>query len=155
MTLVCILWTVLSTLFTLSCMFSGFSPFWFDNIPTALSDDNSSFVSFGLVRYCSKKQLESVWEINEWRDSSLCSFYNIFNGIPSLFWKVSFVLYGVAVLLLVVAIVLAHVSCCCKFLCERSVFGVAGICQLIAGMYEQQRVPVVGVLTSALDGLCP
>ena len=134
MGLLCIFWTLLSALLTSSCIFSAFSPFWFDNISITFSEDNSSFVSFGLLRYCSSKSLQSAWEINEWRDSNLCSFYNIFDGIPSHFWKASFVFYGVGVFLLLTAILLAFTSYCSKYLCGRPLIGIAGILQLVAGM---------------------
>ncbi|EDO35175.1 predicted protein [Nematostella vectensis] len=137
MSCVSVLWTVLSVLFTGACSLAIISPFWFERVPDPddVSSDNSSFVAFGLLRFCIKRNLESILEMDEWSDFKNCKFYSSFHGIPSLFWKFSVVLYGIGVLLLLVAILLAHISCCFKKVCKRSVFGVAGVVQISAVIF--------------------
>ena len=139
MSAVSVLWTILSIFLLGTCGLAIFSPFWFEHIPDPLSAEentaNSTFVAFGLLRYCSKQPFESLQEISEWSGSKFCSFYkDVFTGIPSPFWKVSVLLYMLAILLLFIALLLAHISCCRKMVCGRSVFAVAGFFQLIAGM---------------------
>ena len=69
----------------------------------------------------------TLHEINEWRASKYCSFYEgIFSGIPSKFWKGAASTYALALVLLFVALLLAHVSCCRKVICGKSLFAIAG-----------------------------
>lgn len=138
MSAISVLWTVLTVVFTGLCSIAIVSPFWFENVPEPepLTPDNSSFAAFGLLRYCSKKNIESVLDMNEWRDFETCSFYASFQAIPSLFWQFSIIFYGVGLLFCLCSVVLAHISCCRKTICgSRSVFGMAGVLQTIAGIY--------------------
>ena len=76
----------------------------------------------------------TLQEINAWRDVRYCSFYDrIFPGIPSVFWKVAVNTYALALVFLLVAILLAHILCCRKFLCGKLLFAIAGVMQSIAG----------------------
>jgi hypothetical protein len=139
MSAISVLWTVLTVVFTALCSIAIVSPFWFENIPDPdpLSPDNSSFVAFGLLRFCSKKHIESVLDVDEWRDFETCSFYASFQAIPSLFWQFSVIFYGMGLLFCLCSVVLAHVSCCRKTICgSRSIFGVAGILQAAAGKFK-------------------
>lgn len=135
MSAISVLWTVLSVLFTGLWSIAVISPFWFENVPNSdpLSLDNSSFTAFGILRFCSKKDAQSVFDLNEWTDFKTCAFYKSFQAIPSLFWQFSIVLYGVGYLASFCAVILAHISCCYKEICGRSVFGIAGVLQTITG----------------------
>lgn len=135
MSAISLLWTVLSLVLLFTCSLALFSPFWHEHIPDPMSTNNSeSFVAFGLLRFCFQEQFVTLQEINAWGDSRYCSFYErIFPGIPSVFWKGAVSTYALALVLLLVAILLAHISCCRKFLCGKSLFAIAGLMQSIAG----------------------
>ena len=135
MSAISVLWTVLSTILLFTCSLALFSPFWHEHVPDPLSTNNSeTFAAFGLLRYCFQEQFVTLQEINEWRASKYCSFYEgIFAGIPSDFWKGALSTYALALVLLLVALLLAHVTCCHKFVCGKSLFAIAGLIQSIAG----------------------
>lgn len=135
MSAISVLWTIVSLVLLFTCSLALFSPFWHEHIPDPMSTNNSeSFIAFGLLRFCFQEQFVTLQEISEWRDSRYCSFYErIFPGIPSVFWKVAVSTYALALVLLLVAILLAHILCCRKFLCGKSLFAIAGIMQSIAG----------------------
>jgi len=134
MSAISVLWTILSIILLFTCSMALFSPFWHEHVPDPLSTNNSeTFVAFGLLRFCLQEQFVTLQEINEWRASKYCSFYEgIFPGIPTVFWKVAAITYALALILLLVALLLAHVSCCRKFICGKSVIAVAGLMQGIA-----------------------
>ena len=138
MSAVSVLWTLLSIFLLGCCGVAVFSPFWFEHIPdpllTSERTENYTFVAFGLLRYCSKEPFESLNAVDQWRNSDDCSFYGYMStDILSPFWKVSAILYLAAMLMLFMAILLAHVSCCRKVICGRSIFAVAALMQLVAG----------------------
>lgn len=135
MTAISVLWTVLSFILFLTSTLAFFSPFWHEHVPDPMSTNNSeAFVAFGVLRFCLQEQFVTLQEINEWTGSKYCSFYKgIFPGIPSVFWKVAGSMYAFALLSLLVALLLAHVSCCRKFVCGRSITAIAAIIQSIAG----------------------
>ena len=137
MSAISVLWTVLSVLFTSLWSIAVISPFWFENVPDPdpLSTDNSSFAAFGLLRFCSKKNIQSVFDMDEWRDFKSCAFYKGFQDIPSLFWKFGIIFYGVGILTSICAVVLAHISCCHKVVCGKSVFGIAAVLQITSGKH--------------------
>lgn len=137
MSAISVLWTVLSVLFTGLWSIAVISPFWFENVPNPdpLSSDNSSFAAFGILRFCSKKDVQSVFEMDEWRDFKTCAFYKSFQAIPSLFWQFSIIFYGVGFVMSLCAVILAHITCCHKSICGRSVFGMAGVFQIISGKH--------------------
>lgn len=134
MTAISVLWTVLSFILFLTSTLAFFSPFWHEHVPDPMSTNNSeTFVAFGVLRFCLQEQFVTLQEINEWTGSKYCSFYRgIFPGIPSVFWKVAGSMYAFALLSLLVALLLAHVSCCRKFVCGRSITAIAAIIQSIA-----------------------
>ena len=142
MSAISVLWTILSIILLFTCSMALFSPFWHEHVPDPLSTNNSeTFVAFGLLRFCLQEQFVTLQEINEWRASKYCSFYEgIFSGIPTVFWKVAAITYALALILLLVALLLAHVSCCRKFICEKSVIAVAGLMQGIAGNHHQNSL---------------
>ena len=135
MSAISVLWTILSLILLFTCSLAFFSPFWHEHIPDPTSANNSeTFIAFGLLRFCLKEQFVTLGDINEWRASKYCSFYKgIFPGIPSVFWKVATIMYALALVLLLACLLLAHISCCRKVICGKSVFGIAGIIQGIAG----------------------
>lgn len=130
-----VLWTIVSLILLFTCTLALFSPFWHEYIPDPMSSNNSeSFIAFGLLRFCLQEQFVTLEEMNAWRDSRYCSFYDrIFPGIPSVFWKVAVNTYALALVLLLVAILLVHILCCQKFLCRKLVFAIAWVMQSIAG----------------------
>ena len=76
----------------------------------------------------------TLQEINEFKDSKSCSFYEGgFPGIPSVFWKVAAIIYTTAILLQVVALLLAHIFCCQKFVRRKLISMVAAVIQSAAG----------------------
>lgn len=135
MSAISVLWTILSLILLFTCSLAFFSPFWHEHIPDPTSANNSeTFIAFGLLRFCLKEQFVTLGDINEWRASKYCSFYKgIFPGIPSVFWKVATIMYALALVLLLACLLLAHISCCRKVICGKSVFSIAGIIQGIAG----------------------
>ena len=130
-----VLWTVVSLILLFTCCLALFSPFWHEYIPDPMSSNNSeSFIAFGLLRFCLQERFVTLEEMNAWQDSRYCSFYDrIFPGIPSVFWKVAVSTYALALVLLLVAILLAHILCCQKFLCRKLLFAIAWVMQSIAG----------------------
>ena len=135
MSAISVMWTVLSVILLFTCTLALFSPFWHEHIPDPMSTNNSeTFAAFGLLRFCFQEQFVTLQEINEWRGSKYCSFYDrIFPGIPSVFWKVAAISYATALVLLFVALLLAHISCCRKFVCGKSLVAIAAVIQSIAG----------------------
>ena len=135
MSAISVLWTVLSVILLFTCTLALFSPFWHEHVPDPMSTNNSeTFVAFGLLRFCFQEQFVTLQEINEWKDSKYCSFYDkIFPGIPSVFWKVAAISYATALVLLFVSLLLAHISCCRKFVCGKSLVAIATVIQSIAG----------------------
>lgn len=136
MSAISVLWTILSLILLFTCSLAFFSPFWHEHIPDPTSANNSeTFIAFGLLRFCLKEQFVTLGDINEWRASKYCSFYKgIFPGIPSVFWKVATIMYALALVLLLACLLLAHISCCRKVICGKSVFSIAGIIQGIAAL---------------------
>lgn len=134
MSAISVLWTVLSLVLLFTCTLALFSPFWHEHLPDPLSTNNSeSFTAFGLLRFCFQEQFVTLQEIDAWRSSKYCSFYeNIFSGIPSIYWKGAASTYALALVLLLGALFLAHVACCQRFICGKSVFAIAGVMQSIA-----------------------
>ena len=156
MSAISVLWTILSLLLLFTCSLALFSPFWYEHIPNPMSTNNSeSFVAFGLLRFCFQQQFVTLEEINEWSSGSkFCSFYaRIFPGIPSLFWKGSVCLYSLGVILLSVTILLAHMACCRKFICGKSLFAIAGLIQLFAGNVSNAWFLARGELSGWLGNL--
>lgn len=158
MSAISVLWTIVSLVLLFTCSLALFSPFWHEHIPDPMSTNNSeSFIAFGLLRFCFQEQFVTLQEINEWRDSRYCSFYErIFPGIPSVFWKVAVSTYALALVLLLVAILLAHILCCRKFLCGKSLFAIAGIMQSIAGnqLIKPQQSSQSYLTLSTQDASC-
>lgn len=134
MSAISVLWTILSIILLFTCSLALFSPFWHEHIPDPmLTNNNETFVAFGLLRFCFQEKFVTLNEINEWRASKYCSFYEgIFSGIPSKFWKGAASTYALALVLLFAALLLAHVSCCRKVICGKSLFAIAGLIQSVA-----------------------
>ena len=135
MSAVSVLWTLLSVVGLFTSSLALFSPFWHEHIPDEnLANSNKSFIAFGLLRFCLQDQFVTLQDINEFKDSKDCSFYKgLFSGIPSVFWKVAAIIYTTAILLQVVALLLAHIFCCQKFVCGKVITKVAAFIQSIAG----------------------
>lgn len=134
MSAVSVLWTLLSAVGLFTSSLALFSPFWHEHIPDEnLANSNKSFIAFGLLRFCLQDQFVTLQDINEFKDSKDCSFYEgLFSGIPSVFWKVAAIIYTTAILLQVVALLLAHIFCCQKFVCGKIITKVAAFIQSIA-----------------------
>ena len=104
-----VLWIIISVLFTTAVIFSYMTPVWFENQESLNLEGNktdSLNVSFGPLRYCSKRQIANA--ITE------CRFYSSLMNIPSTTWILCGVVYALGCSLLVTALGCATVGCCIK-----------------------------------------
>ncbi|XP_065054588.1 LHFPL tetraspan subfamily member 6 protein-like isoform X2 [Rhopilema esculentum] len=103
------IWIIVSVLFTLAVVFSFVTPVWFENKIVQRSEANvteSTNVSFGPLRYCSKSQLDDV--------VVKCKFYSGLMNIPSTTWILCSVVYALGCSLLCTALCCAFVGCCIR-----------------------------------------
>lgn len=85
------------------------TPVWFENQEVLNLEGNKTDllnVSFGPLRYCSKRQIANA--ITE------CQFYSSLMNIPSTTWILCGVVYALGCSLLVTALGCATVGCCIK-----------------------------------------
>eukprot|EP00794_Sanderia_malayensis_P013756 gene13756-15195_t len=107
---VTVLWIAISLLFTTAVLFSFITPVWFENKELTRTDGNSTGlrnVSFGPLRFCTRRQLKNSPLVE-------CRFYNSLIDIPSTTWILCGVVYTLGCCLLLTALMCAIVGCCMK-----------------------------------------
>jgi len=140
LSLVGVIWTILSLFATLIACLGFFMPYWLtgDTLPSNGNDAallSGRATSFGTFRRCGYGHVTSDEAGGGVRVVVRCGRYSSFDDIPTVWWRVTTVLVGAGCSLGVVVCSAALLCCCITDAMSRRLGVVACLVQLFAGLF--------------------